>query len=332
MNAQFLPLLTFGVTHQYYGGGACPDFEFVLAEHSQRALAGARLLARMQAGRLQVMFGSDESNLPMQDIDGLELVIGLRLRNPYFEHFTDGLPEPLPLYANTATPKSLDAPQASDLVAHRITPDPWISGRPLTLSVRRMPGNALVWSDVIGDGEDMPTLDMRTWEPGCYQVTQQSATETKNRPLILAPDLAEAGMWGAVCIRISPSFWISSAPPDFLVEFQQRKEELSYFVVARNWSKDDFSHISVTDTAHPPAFTFNRIERNDFALNDISPPPLGVPDDQVVLFRSMLPIPRSSAAAQHFQLSRNGDTLIKSLPLPGADMPSASFVVHLSKP
>lgn len=330
MNTRFLPLFTLGVTHQYYGGGTCPDFDFVMAGHSQRALAGARLLARMHAGRLHVLFEADGKKEPVQDIDGLELIIGLRLRNPYFEHFTDALPKPLPLYANTATTKTLDAPQASDLVAHRFTPVA-ATKLPLTLSIHRMQDHALMWSGGIKDGEDMPTLDMRTWEAGCYLVTQQSETETKSRPLILAPDLAETGMWGAVRIIVTTDFWKSPAPPDFQVGFKAREETLDYYVVAPpNWS--DFEKLSVTDAATNSTLMFEKLEQNKFPQDGISPMLLGVPEAQAVLFRSKLPITRSAATSLNIQLTRNGDTLVKNLPLPGADMPSARFVVHLSKP
>jgi len=57
-----------------------------------------------------------------------------------------------------------------------------------------------------------------------------------------------------------------------------------------------------------------------------------LPTAQAVLFRSQMPVPRSAAAALNIQLKRNEDTLVKNLPLPSADMPSARFVVHLSKP
>lgn len=330
MSTRFRPLFTFGVTHQYYGSGTCPDFDFILAQHSQRALAGARLLARMHAGKLHVLFEADDQFHPVQNIDGLELVIGLRLGNPYLEHFTDALPAPFPFYANATTPKTLDAPKTSALAAHHFTPDSWLPA-PFALSVRRMRDNALVWSDNIQNVAAMPALDMRAWEAGCYLLTQQSGSKTTTRPLILAPDLAEAGIWGVARIVVTPDFWKPTSPPAFQVELNARAEKLNYYVVAPpNWS--DFTKLSVIDSAKNSAIAFEKLDKSKFPSDGISSSLLGDPPAQVVLFRSKVPVLRSASALQHFQLRRSADTLIKSLPLPGAEMPSASFVVHLSKP
>ncbi len=326
MNTRFLTLFTLRVTHSYYGGEPCQDFDFIIAEHSRRVLQSARLLTRMQAGQLHVLFEAGEDNQPVQDIAGLELLVGLRLRNPYFEYFTAALPEPFPLYANAGTPKILDAPQASDLIAHRFMPVAAMTQRPLTISV--LQDDAPRWSGEIG-GESMPKIDMHAWDAGCYLVTQQSAAGTKSRPLIVAPDLAEAGMWGAVRIRISSDLWNSPAPPDFHIGFAARKEPLNYYVVAPSlWP--DFNQLSVVDAAK--ALLFERLEPGSFPPDSLSPALLGVPDTQVVLFRSTTPVSRRTAASLHLQLKCNGDTLVKNLPLPGADTPSSRVVIHLSKP
>jgi hypothetical protein len=149
--------------------------------------------------------------------------------------------------------------------------------------------------------------------------------------LILAPDMAESGMWGIARIVVTPAFWQPPPPPDFQVSFKARAEKLNYYVVAPpNWN--DFTKLSVTDAAKNSAITFERLEQNKFPADGISASLLGAPNAQVVLFRSKSPVLRNASASQHFQLNRSGDTLIKNLPLPGADMPSARFVVHLSKP
>lgn len=339
MNTRFLPLFTFGITHQYYGGGGapCPDFEFVIAEHSQRALAGARLLTRIHGGRLHVLFEANEKKSPRQDIDGMELVIGLRLRNPYFGYFTGALPEQLPLYANASAPTALDAPQACDLIARSFEPAAALAQRPLALSINRMQDDALMWSGKIRPGEDMPKIDMRSWQAGCYLATQRCGSETRSRPLILAPDLADAGMWGAVRIVVTPDFWNSPPPPadpagaDFTVGFNACAETLDYYIVApADWS--DFEKLSVTDASRNSTLAFSKLVQTPTSDDGIPPAVLGLPDKQAVLFRSSDPVTRSAASSLRLQLKHNGNTLVNNLPLPGADMPSARFVIHLSKP
>lgn len=338
MNSRYLSLFTLRVSHQYYGGDdvACPDFDFVLSQHSQRALSGARLLASQGNGQLHLLFEADDDDLPVQDIAGMELVIGLRLRNPNFEHFTETLPAPLPLYANASTPKTLDAPHACDLVAHRFEPVAALEQRPLTLCIYRGRGNTLMWTGEVKDGENMPVIDMRFWEPGCYFVTQQAGVETKTRSLVLAPDLAETGMWGAVKVVVASDFWNTPAhpePPDFRIEFTARKETLDYYLVApKNWN-GAFTDLSISDAVDNSLLTFDTLVQNEASNDGIAPSLLGVPHiSQAILFRSSLPVTRSAASSLQIQLKRNGNMLVKSLPLPGADMPLARFVVHLSKP
>lgn len=316
----FLPLFTLRATHQYYANGACSDFDFVLAEHSRRALQGTHLLARIQAGRLHILFEGDANKLPLQNIAGVELLIGLRLKNPCFEYFTEAQPVHFPLYCNTG--ETLDSPQAADLVSHDFTPD-LITQRPLTLSLMR--GNTLLWRAEIQDGEAIPTLDMRNREPGVYRVTQQSGNELQTRPLILAPDLAEQGMWGAVNILVTPQRWIS--PPDFQIRFGARTETLNYYVVAPLlWP--DFEQLSISGNS----VSFEKFGQDEFPANSLSPALLGAPDVQSVLFRSSLPIARRAVQSPPIQLTRNGDTLINNLPRPGADMHPARFIIQLSKP
>jgi hypothetical protein len=305
----------------------------MLAQHCQRALAGAHLLASQSGGQLHILYDADDADLPVQDIAGMELLIGLRLRNPYFEHYTAPLPPPVPLYANATAPRALDAPQGCDLIAHRFEPAVILTQRPLTLSIYRMRSDALVWSAQLKDGDNMPTIDMRFWEPGCYRVTQQAGAETRNRLLVLAPDLAEAGMWGAVRVVIAPEFWTAPEPPDFGIGFNARQETLDYYVVAPKTWAGAFDDLSISDTASSSTLAFNASLQTDTSNDGIAPALLGVPNtSQAILFRSSLPVTRSAAASLHIQLKRNGNTLVKNLPLPGADMPAARFIVHLSKP
>lgn len=352
MNTKLVTLFTLGITHQYYGSddATCPDFEFVLAEHSQRALAGARLMARMNGGRLHVLFEADEHQLfetgeppsieaddqlaPFQDIEGLELVIGLRLRNSYFEYFTDAPPIPVQLYANTSAPKTLGAPQACDLVARSFTPTAEFAA-PSTLSIFRMRDGLEMYTREVQNENDMLRIDMRFWEAGCYLVKQSSGTET-SRPLILAPDLAEAGMWGVVRIVVKHEFWDSPPEhpvrPNFSIGFNARNEKLDYFVVApANWA-GNLTNISINDTASSK-LTFQQLIQTEDSKDGISPSLLGVPNSKAVLFRSEQMVPRSATASRQLQLlDSNKNTLIQNLPLPSADMPLARFIVHLSKP
>lgn len=325
MKTEFKTLFTLSVAHQYYGTADCTDFDFVMAEHSQQALSSAKLLARVHEGRLHVLFEADDDGHPLRDIAGLELMIGLRLGNPYLEYFSDALPAALPLYTNTAV--SLNAPQAADLVERLFTPAAALPGRPLTIRLLRAGDDALMRENTVAAGENMPTLDLRSWPRGCYRVEQKTSAGTISRPLVLSPDLADIGIWGIVVIRIAQQFWEDPAPPHFQIAFQARSEKLDYYVVAPA-GFSDFDKLSVTASS----LAFEKLAPSAFPADGISAKQLGVPTSQAVLFRSKLPVARSATPTLKVQLKRNGDTLVKNLPLPSADMPLARFVVHLSKP
>lgn len=339
MITRYLSLFTLTIAHQYYGDVPCNDFDFVLANHSRRAMAGVSLLARAQEGRLYMMFEADTGGSPMQDIGEMELLIGLRLRNPYFEYFTDPIPKPVPFYSNSTAAKTLDAPQPCNLVAHRFIPVAATDARPLTITVFRMRDGLQMWQGTIQDGESIPGIDMHTWDAGCYRVTQQSGAEIHEQPLVLAPDLATAGVWGIVRIAVAPDFWSVPAhstepqPPGFQIGFQAITEKLDYYVVApKTWSQA-FNHLLINDTFQDSSLTFEKLSQTDIPNDGISPGLLGVPDEShAVLFRSASAVMRSAVPAHHLQLQRSGNTLIKNLPLPSADMSTARFIVHISKP
>lgn len=164
---------------------------------------------------------------------------------------------------------------------------------------------------------------------GCYLVTQQAGSVTKSQPLILSPNLAEEGVWGVVKIKIFPSFWNPTTPPDFNVGFKAREETLDYYVVAPKTWAGAFDGLSISNAT----LSFNKIPQTDSSNDGISPELLGVPkNSRAMLFRSNSPVTRSAATSLSIQLARGEKTLVKNLPLPGAEMPSARFVVHLSKP
>jgi hypothetical protein len=115
MTIEFAPLLTLEVTHAYYGG-RCPDFEFWMPSPTERALAGARVLAKTREDRLHLLFEEAPGAQlePLLSLTGRTLQFGLRLRNAALLNFTE-LPflmgEGLPLYRNAgADPKQLQAP------------------------------------------------------------------------------------------------------------------------------------------------------------------------------------------------------------------------------
>lgn len=131
---RFRSLWTIDVRHAFFGRAA-EVLEFIVPPATQRALAGARALARERAGVLHVLIEVDDAQQPLLPIAGRRFVFGLRPRDAAFETCT----EPLglargecALWANTSTPSALDPPRGVQLrrTAEPGPPDPSIFVEP----------------------------------------------------------------------------------------------------------------------------------------------------------------------------------------------------------
>ena len=108
MSIHFRPLFEVEVAHGYYAAPTT-DIAFDVPAVTP-ALAAGKLLARIRHGRLVMLFEADEAGLPLRDIGGQTLLIGLNAVNPYLANFTEApvAPGSLPLFANRTQPRSLD--------------------------------------------------------------------------------------------------------------------------------------------------------------------------------------------------------------------------------
>jgi hypothetical protein len=111
---EFAPLFTLDLVHEYYDGGACPDFGFSIPSSSGRLLAGGRLLAKPRDAGLTVLFEKGEDGNPLAPLPGKTVQFGMVLLNPYFPNFTAWPFSPgegLPLFGNAgADPAKLQSP------------------------------------------------------------------------------------------------------------------------------------------------------------------------------------------------------------------------------
>ena len=332
MSIHFRTLLEVEVEHAYYQGLSA-DIDFVIPA-SEPALAAGKLLTRVRDGRLRVLFEADDDGKPLRDIDGMTLLIGLRVTNPYFANFTDApvAPAGLVLYGNSTQPRTLDPALAADFIRPQQQIIPVQAERPLTL--RWQLGSTPIAETVLSVGQDAAAFATRDWPLGRYSLTETAGGPPQKTHWLQSPALAGEGLWGVLALTVDRNFYANS--PTFRVVLQARSEQLQYYVVARNFGASEFGQLQLADAGAGeqgrPALAFEKVIPDNFADNDLPPLSLGDADTRIVMFQSSAPVARRAGGYRKLQLKRNAEILVQHLPQAGSDRAQARFIVHLAKP
>ena len=328
MSIHFRPLFTVDVAHGYYRG-PCTDIDFVVP-----TLAGGRLLMRNRDGRLHVLYEARDDGAPIDTLAGATLLFGLQVVNPHFANFTQPpvAEGRLPLFANRTQPRALDAPVGAAFAASLQRVQPVLAGRPLSL--RWHDGARLVAEQILAAGQNEAFFTTRDWPSGVYTLTEDDGGAPRQTTMVVAPELAGRGLWGVLAVTIDAAFY--GAPAAFTINLAARREQLKYYVVARNYGAGEFSQLVVNDAGFGeqgrPAIQFDAVAHGNFAADDIPPDLLGDGAARIVLFQSRGAVDRRAGGYRKLQLSRNGEVLVQHLPQAGSDRGQARFIVHLSKP
>lgn len=88
MTTLYKILFTLNVPHSYYASG-CKDFDFVINADSEQLLRNFRLIAKLRASKLFILYEANDTGIPLLTAAGKTLRIGLKLLNPYFSNITD---------------------------------------------------------------------------------------------------------------------------------------------------------------------------------------------------------------------------------------------------
>lgn len=330
MSIHFHPLFEVEVAHGYYPAPTA-DIAFEVPAATP-ALAAGKLLARIRHGRLIVLFEADEGGLPLRDIAGETLLLGLDAVNPYLANFTEA-PVPagsLPLFINRSQPRSLET-LAAQLVADRQRVEATLPGRPLSLRWRL--GTQLIAEQTLAAGQSVAEFATRDWPPGCYTLTEDAGGPPSVSQWVLHPELAGQRPWGVLAVTVAGDFYAN--PPLFSIHLSPRREQLKYYVVARNYGSSEFGQLNVNDAGAGeqgrPPLVFDRVEVADFAADDLPPEVLGDAGARVVLFQSRGEADRRAGGYRKLQLRRNNEVLVQHLPQAGPDRAQARFIVHLAK-
>lgn len=333
MKGSWATLCTVQVTHTYWGGD-CADLELLVPPAAAAAARRARLLLRLQPGRLTLLAETDGQGGARVPFAGLALQLGLRALRPQLCNYTQ-LPLRRPFYSNRAAAGVLAAPVEAALCGHRAAVAVTDPARPAQVVVRGLDGAARVTEDLpVGDGREEVSLDLSGLVPGRYTLETPNFGPVLQTPLVLDPDLAAAGVLGLVELLVDAS--MLAAPPALTVPLTAVEQRLCYYVVAQNLSPADFALLSVSDAGAAedgrPAIPFERVDSGAFTAAELPAALLGGAGDQIALFRSTAPLARQARGRRRLQLNKNGDVLIANLPQPPADSSTSDVIVRVSKP
>lgn len=346
MNIRYLPLCTVAINHGYYAGG-CRDFTFLIPPTTQRKLRAAKLLARELDGVLHVLFEADKNGLPVAGVAAETLLFGLRLNNPNFANFTKPLPieaAARPLYINATGAASFNPPTGVLLAANRYSHHLHKTVRPVVLRLSDAGGRQVVASTVVANDAEV-VLDLRALSAGFYTLSEDYGAPGKvDSTLLLEPGWGNQAPWGVLAIAIDPSFYDPKATPAaFAISLKARAERLQYFVVANNYSAtqfaDLFSQLKVVNAGvlkdtQGNSVVFDKLDQPaiESRFPGFSGTLLAGGGSGLLLFQSQTTVARRARGMGNLHLQRNGDLLVKNLPLPAAERSRAQFIIHLHKP
>jgi hypothetical protein len=337
MNTQFNTLFTVTPSHAYYSG-QCDDIRFVVPSDTTQLLKNGKLLAKTLDGKMYVLFEATDAGTALASIPGRVLRIGLQLTNPFFSNFTDvgtDLASTILLYQNAAVPAALDAPIKVALVgqvfSHTLTDTP----RPVTVELKNAAGQVIRTDTVtVADNRTAVSYDLSGQASGAYTIEETYPSSTRQITYYGDPELAAAGVFGVLEVKIANSFYTAMA--DFQIAFAARQDILKYYVVANNYANNEFDQLSVLDAGFQEdgrlQINFTKVSSTSFTPEEIPPELLGNSSAKVVLFKSQNPVARAEKGRKKIQLKKNNDVLITHLPQPGAEKTNADLIVSVSKP
>ena len=330
---RFRSLWTIDVRHAFFGRAA-PVLEFIAPPATQRALAGARAMARERDGVLHVLIEVDAAQQPLAPLPGRRFVFGLRPRDAAFDTFTApfGLARgQTALWANATSALALDPPRAVQLSGSRLRIVPRAAARPLAIRVLDAGGVARA-TGTLREGEEALSLP-GTWPTGEWLIEEAGAPAGS---LFIEPDLAAQGAWGLLALTVDAAHIPNGHA--FHLDLAVRSETLRYYVVAGpSFSQNEFDQVNVLDsgfvTEGRPQIVFDKLLPAAFGAQHLQPALLDPSGSaRVACFQAQAPVARRPRGPGRLELHRNGDVLIGNLPQPGAARHDAQFVVHLSKP
>lgn len=335
---QFFTLLTVTISHTYYGEG-CRDFGFIIPADTRQLLKNGKLIAKVCDGKLYVLFTPHGTDPNLFKMAGKRLRIGLKLLNPFFGNFTDfNFKSTTPIYRNTTNPEHLDPVEKMGLVGEIFNHSLVETGRPVLVSLKDPSGQILQQDTITATHNRLSiSYNLTGLAAGVYSIDESHSGNTTTTAYYADAELQGQGIFGVIEIEIDSTFY-DTTPVEFVIPFTAKKETLKYYVVAKNYTVEEFSQISVLDTGEEgrSPINFTKVLVDDFTPDDISPTLLGNGHAQIALFKSDNLVMRQDKARKNIRLQKqkNGgvEDLIKNLPQPSARKVNSALIIKLAKP
>jgi hypothetical protein len=210
MSTQFNTLFTVIPSHAYYSS-RCEDIQFVIPRETTQFLKNGKLLAKVRDGKLYVLFEASDAGTALAPISGRTLRIGLQLTNGFFSNFTDvdaDFASKILFYRNAAVPTALDAPikvaLVGQLFSHTVTGNP----RPVTVALKNAAGQAIRTDTITAaDNRTAVSYGLSGQASGAYTIQETYPASTKEIAYYADPELAGAGVFGVLEVKIANSFY-----------------------------------------------------------------------------------------------------------------------------
>ena len=332
---EFGKLLDITLTHEYYQG-LCPDLRFELMPDSSRLLKVGAVKALNTPGQLTLYFQKDNQGDPLQNLAGQQLKLAVTVANPKFSVITN-LPKSdnqIPVYRNSTTPSILDAPQSYQKVPGRFSYSLQFSEHPAIVQLTDDDG-ALVETHTISADSEASDLSLliEKYGPGFYRI-KESADGNNAETLVSYKPSTPLRAIALIELTLDSGFY--TTPPSLNIQFSAVNDTLNYYIVASNYSENDFDKLALDDAGFSEQsrgeITFSRMESNNFTNTQVPANLLNSNGAKIVLFHSQSAVSRRQQGPKKLQLKLDGDVLISNLPTPGSKSVKADFFIHVAKP
>lgn len=332
-------IATLKISQSYYTGSLSRDFEIFLPPESAKVLQNLKVLPKIKENMLYLLAEKNDSGYIKQPESDTFIYFGLKPVNPYLLNFTVS-PEPdiagQAIFWKTETTGTTLKEFSCFLCGRYFSYSITGISRPLVLILADLNDREIekVTIPKAGTGEaeiKSFTFDLKNLPFGYYKIKGDGADTLFFRQ----DEIAAANCFGIAEINIKPAYF---SRKDFVISLENKKSKWSYYVIAKTTS--DIAKLSVidewtdTDAEHRDKINFEKLVKADFAtkldpVKELTAAKIGVPEDRLVVFRSLTEVERKETGYKSIKLKRNGDVLIKDLPNPGLDKSTTEVLIFL---
>jgi hypothetical protein len=327
---KYVPLLTLKITHPYYPGGQCADFDIAPTEETTRLLTKQRCVPRALRDGIRVLIMVDDCNNPLIAYpEPLSLHFTMRLRNADFALFTDSSALPSPLLFISDEPTQRGEAAGSPIVLKPSAKRVMVTERfqipkgakDLQLTLGGKPAAGLKARDFALNGLRR-TTKAKKYDAAAKIITVNASSVALNSVINVAYETTpphDPGVYAEIVLQHgSNQQYDVQHEARYEVVFVSKKTVWRYYIVTDNAGGE----FNINDTAPNPIPFKAAAHLNAETDSSLSADPVAAalarkyPDQQRYRIESGVPIPFQQRPPTTLQLLLNGAPLIKPLVSP----------------